>query len=212
MPAAHNNGLFRCTVLGHTPGGERWVNVFHVAQDDADGDVLTLPIATEIRDRFATFYNAIKGLQDVAYGVDQFVVKNLQAGHDGEQFELVPAVAIVGTGAGGPLPSQDAIVVSWKTPLAGRKFRGRTFLAGFAKSALDADAMGLTPANQAVVGNAARALLTGLAADNHALNVWSRIEPPVNGIATPVSAVRVGRIFDTQRRRRNRFNEAYVAF
>lgn len=212
MTASNNDNLFRVTVQGHTPGGEKWVNVFHVVQAVDDDDTLTLAIATSLRDRFATFYNAIKAQQHQNYGVDMFTVKNLQTGHDGEQFELAPAVAIVGGSATDPLPSQDALVVSWRTPLAGRKFRGRTYLAGWATAALETDNPTIDPANVTLVGNAARALITGLGADFRPLAVWSRIEPPAGGLVTVINNVRVGRVFDTQRRRRNKFNEAYVSF
>lgn len=215
MPADFNDQVDRVTVLGHTPGGEKWVNVFHLMHGRGPGASLTLALATAYRDRFATFYNAIKALQSDSYGVDQFVTKNMDPALSGEQFELTPAVAISGTDAAGPIPSQNAIVVSWRTALAGRRYRGRTYLAGFAKAAMDPTAHGITAANQAVIGNAARALVNGLVADNAPLVVWSRVigaGPAADGWVTPVNNVRVGRIFDTQRRRRNKFNEAYASF
>lgn len=215
MTAEHNANIDRLTVIGHTPGGEKWVNVFHLDNGRANGTSLTSAHALAIRDRFATFYNAIKALQNQNYGVDQFVVKNMDATLAGEQFEMVPAAAIVGTAVTGPIPAQNAIVVSWRTALAGRSFRGRTYLAGFDKTAMDDNNHGLTSANQTVIGNAARALVDGLATDTTNLVIWSRLDDaplPPDGRITPVNNLRVGRIFDTQRRRRNKFNEAYVAF
>src|SRR5882672_3363229 len=41
------------------------------------------------------------------------------------------AAAVPGTGAGNPLPNQLAAVVTLRTALAGRSFRGRAYFGGF---------------------------------------------------------------------------------
>lgn len=212
MPADDNSAVVQVSVNGTTPGGEKWVNVFHVLNPNGPAAAITLADATAITAPIFALYDDIKALLASTFAVSFATVKNMTADRSGEQFEVAPGAAIVGTAVGDPLPSQNAVVISWRTALATRRTRGRTYLAGFAESSMDATAHGLTVANQDVIGNAARTMLTDLTTAGADLVIWSRVEPPLNGDVNLVNNLRVGRIFDTQRRRRNRFNEAYISY
>lgn len=122
------------------------------------------------------------------------------------------AAAVPGTGAGNPLPNHVAAVVTLRTALAGRSFRGRIYFGGFIvgeNTAAGAIVAGLNTAMVAFVTG----IQTDLAASSITLGVVSRpfagrtSPPPVlparAGVVTPVTAI-IARDtkWDTQRRRR----------
>jgi hypothetical protein len=103
---------------------------------------------------------------------------------------------IAGTGTGGASAAQLAEVVSWRTPFAGKSFRGRTYLGPIAVSAITGGILN-TPVTTAVQ-NAANALV---AASNSSVDwdmvVWST---KLNTQSTISSGVANNKL-ETQRRR-----------
>jgi len=100
------------------------------------------------------------------------------------------------------LPTNVTVAVSWKTALRGRSYRGRTYHCGLAEeSTLDSQ---LNVANIATITAAYEALLTHISAGGSVLSVVSRVNNKTlraEGIATPVTSVRVDSNLDSQRRR-----------
>lgn len=110
---------------------------------------------------------------------------------------------VAGTAAGDLLPPQTALCITMRTAFAGRRFRGRMFLPGYAEAHNNATgAAAGTTASVAFV----TAIKSALAASALDLGVLSRPDPtatpPNAGAITPVSAI-VARdaVWDTQRRR-----------
>jgi hypothetical protein len=116
--------IFRLAAVGEGAQGQQLVNVWHYRQEtltifDEPGedlaeawnaDLLTLYLAT-FSGGAAINTLQVRGVSDPTYGYDFDV-----AGHP------------VGTsGSGEELPPQNAAVVTWKTGLIGRSFRGRTY-------------------------------------------------------------------------------------
>jgi hypothetical protein len=108
-------------------------------------------------------------------------VLEVQSGQDPEFIAATP-VQTTQTQAGGYLPAQLAGVIGWRTALAGRRFRGRTFLGPLVTYALSGT--GFTTACVSTVNTAAAALISGLAADNMELVVLSKM---ADGASTPVT-------------------------
>lgn len=119
---------------------------------------------------------------------------------------LDSGAAVLGTAAGNLLPPQIAFVVTLRTALAGKSFRGRVYLTGFAVTA-----NGATGQASTATGTASTAFITSIAnalgASSMNLAVVSRpsttsVPPRPAGFVTNVSA-RIARdlVWDTQRRR-----------
>lgn len=118
-------------------------------------------------------------------------------------------------GIGGDmLPTEVAHVVSFQTPLIGRRGRGRIYLPPAAASQLDATGRADTGRVAEVVADA-QAFLEGLSYTGVGVGA-PQVRPIVTGDPWThygmITAGRVGNVFDSQRRRRNRLDEAYSGF
>lgn len=111
--------------------------------------------------------------------------------------------AVAGTLAGDLLPPQIAFCITLRTAQAGRSFRGRVYLPGYAEAANDATGTISTTANSVAF---VTAIQSALVASSLNLGVLSRpapdAAPPRAGFVTPVTSI-VARdsVWDTQRRR-----------
>lgn len=127
------------------------------------------------------------------------------------QAEAVATTPPVGIGA--PLmPPQASVVLSLRTGLPGRARRGRMYIPLLALP-LGSDAR-MTPAVQTALGNRAAAFLGAINAAVAGGGTWRVIVASGVGAGqnTIVNSVVIGRVVDTQRRRRNGLPEGNVAF
>lgn len=129
------------------------VNVHHMisaSSSTADAQVCV--------DQLQTFYNAIKSLY---HTTTQISVGAHVVAIDVTPNVIVPTTprAVTGTAGGTQLPGQLAALVSWRTGLASRSARGRTFLGPLSTS--DISAYVLTPGVQTMIQTAADALWAG---------------------------------------------------
>jgi len=118
---------------------------------------------------------------------------------------LDTGAAVPGTAAGDPLPPQIALCVTLRTALAGRSFRGRSYIPGFTEAANGTTGTASAAASTAAI-NFVNACATSLASSGLALAVVSRpapsATPPRAGFVNNVTAVLTrDLIWDTQRRR-----------
>jgi hypothetical protein len=117
----------------------------------------------------------------------------------------------VGGNSGDLLPLQNAAVASHRTPQVGRTGRGRSFLPGLTKTAVDADSR-INSTVQAGLLAAQVALLEGLAY-TPLVGSSPQVRPIVTGKPWTrygvINQVRVGNIMDTQRRRRRSLPETF---
>lgn len=112
-----------------------------------------------------------------------------------------------GTASSNSLPTEVSIVASLNTPFAGRRFRGRMYLPPPATSQTTPEGRvnatlrdGLAPEMRDYLsGSVGTSTLSSVVASGVG-----------EGALTAVSAVRVGDVFDAQRRRRESIREAYV--
>jgi hypothetical protein len=103
------------------------------------------------------------------------------------------------TGTGGPngTPPQVALVASWRTALAGRSFRGRSYLGPLSSGVLNTNGGSFTSGTTTLVTTAGGTLITGSITASMRIQVYSRTK----NVASPIVGVTVNAIPDTQRRR-----------
>lgn len=116
---------------------------------------------------------------------------------------LDSGAAVAGTATGDFLPPQTALVITLRTAQAGRSFRGRTYLTGFAESVNTATGVyaGTTHGVSFITAIKSALITSGLD-----LGVISRpapdATPPRSGFVTVVTSIVIrDTIWDTQRRR-----------
>ena len=111
----------------------------------------------------------------------------------------------VGTASGSPLSNAMALVASWRTGLAGRSFRGRTYVPGVTSVQLAAGSDNLvsTGTTTALVG-VMNALVSQLATAGYELVITSFRNagaPRTTAVSTVPNAIIVNQKLDNQRRR-----------
>lgn len=121
--------------------------------------------------------------------------------------ELISATtAVPGTAATDLLPKQTAFVVTLRTANAGRSYRGRVYLGGFAEGNNDASGNAAAAVSTAAVAFIT-AVQSAMAAQGITLAVGSRANIPLNktDFSTPVTAIQArNSLWDTQRKRARR--------
>jgi hypothetical protein len=101
-----------------------------------------------------------------------------------------PPLPIFGGVAGPPLPSSVAIVLSLRTGLAGRSFRGRLFLGGFSETQSDGNYMFGNLPN--VLRDALVDIVDAITSLDRRVVVVSRFsggQPRTTAVVTPVTAI-----------------------
>lgn len=115
-----------------------------------------------------------------------------------------------GAMSGGMLPTEVAVAVSWNTPVRGKKGRGRIYLPPCGVSAVAPTGLLQSTNQTAIKATVAEALRT--------LTVTGPVSVDTTPIVTGVpwnkygviDQVRVGNVFDVQRRRRRQLEESYA--
>lgn len=129
----------------------------------------------------------------------------------GAVVELDLATPRPGTVSGLPLPNHATIAISWRTGLAGRSQRGRSYFVGLADSSLDTTGQQLAAAAATAINASWTALLAAINANvTRSMVVLSRqsdTHPRAVGATTPItSAVFSDLYIDSQRRRLPKHN------
>lgn len=192
--------LYRMVASGTTPG-ESWSFTLH-----AEGALSTADAATAFGDALTAAWAG--GMDDVTTAdVDCTLasVAALDPATDGQLTRVEVVLALTGVATGEMLPFQCATVISLLSDSATRHGRGRFYLPPLAVSTVDG---GLISAA------AITSLDTAWTAFFDSLNT-DGVNPVIRNrtghISTPVTGARVGNVFDTQRRRRNKLVETYTA-
>ena len=192
--------LYRMVASGTTPG-ESWSFTL-----PGEGALSTADAATAFGDAPTAAWAG--GMDDVTTAdVDCTLasVAALDPATDGQLTRVEVVLALTGVAAGEMLPYQCATVISLLTDSATRHGRGRFYLPPLATGTVDG---GLISAA------AITSLDTAWTAFFDSLNT-DGLNPVVRNrtghISTPVTSARVGNVFDTQRRRRNKLVEVYTA-
>lgn len=133
---------------------------------------------------------------------------------------LLYSISAVGGGSENMLPPEVSCCFSWETAQRGPRGRGRIYPPPLTVAANDAYGM-LTTAAQSTLRTVATTLIEGLSYTSVVAGVPSlRVVvtgPSSSHGAAPytryavINGVRIGRVFDAQRRRRNKLDEAYLS-
>lgn len=192
--------LFRHTASGTVPG-EQWSFTMH---SEGAGT------AESANDTFVTSLTAAwaaGGMVDVTTAdVDLTLAStaSIDPLTDRQLTRFEEALALTGDEAVEMLPFQVAVVISLRTALATRSGRGRFYL----------PPLGVTMVDDGRVSAAAIAILDNAWTDFFdAMNTGGLtvvVRNRTSHVSTVVTSARVGNVFDTQRRRRNKLIETYT--
>ena len=159
------------------PGvGSPGANIWHIRTIADPLDAGELSQANSLVGYIRTFYSALVGFLPATTTVNLGTVTEEET-----QREITPTMATV-TGSGtGSAPQALAVVVTWKTSIAARRGRGRTFLGPLATTLMQSDG---TPNDASLVSirTAAGALVTSSTSfGNGAIGVYGYQNAKVSG-------------------------------
>jgi hypothetical protein len=210
--------VIHVTLSGQMLGGaEEWQTGFYMGQAEGDAPVPTTLFTDAVRDAWETYFETSNHVISQHYTFNQ--VKAARLGTDGKYdgsdvAVSFPAGSVVGGYGGQVMPPQIALVA---TLIAGSgkglAGKGRMYLPGVSATV---DATGH------IGGTVPQLIATGLATFFNTIN--ASFDAPGSVINAskghknflgagarnvPVNGVRVGNVYDTQRRRRNALAETY---
>lgn len=193
--------LFHMTLEGTTPDGNWSFGLWTTNTGDDVAAALT-KFQTAVAAMWASDLDAYISDQ-VAYTAQKVVSVDPSSG---KQIARADGVATdAGANTGETLPPQIAVAVSLRTALATRAGRGRFYLPPFA---VDQVLNGrLVSATQTDVLDQAKQMFDSLVANSHTPVIFHRTAAST----TPITTIAVGDVFDTQRRRRDSYQESYVS-
>lgn len=167
-------GLYRITVKTTFPGGTTvGTNTWHFRSTS-----VPIPTAPDITNTIKAFYDGIKANFGSAYSWAWDGVISEVATATPQAITPAPAWTVTGS-SGGNLdtgPSGVGLVVGWRSSLATRRGRGRTFIAPLPVSGFEANGT-IAPAMLTAVRAAAAALVsTSTSNGNGAVSVFSQVD------------------------------------
>lgn len=169
-----------------------FVNTYHVSK----GTAWTLPELQQLAAAFVDWWN-LSGKQPIS-GVTKLrqvqcrrLDPNLPLSHDED---VTPPIS--GAEAGAPLPGNVTVTQSWRTGLAGRKYRGRTYAPGLTEPLVTDDDRVVSAAIVELAA-AALQLILDMQANSWALTIFHKLD---NTFTNVTSAI-VENIVDSMRRR-----------
>jgi hypothetical protein len=194
--------LFRHTASGTVLGGD-WSFTLHTEGSLSVGDA-----NTAWTDALTAGWVGAPAAEDVFASdtiMDTASTAGINTATDGQTTRVTATVSHAGSITGNPLPYQVAVVISLLTDSATRHGRGRLYLpAPDVSMCVDGKLSSTCLTN----------LDTGFTALFDSLNT-DGLTPVVRNrsahTSTVVTSARVGSVFDTQRRRRNKIAETYTA-
>src|SRR4051812_22012377 len=115
----------------------------------------------------------------------------------------VPVDSVQAGSGNSMLPTSVACAVTLRSARAGRSYRGRVFMGGFSAAVVNGFTGRLTTDARDGLLQAVQMFLRGMRTAGYVPVVLS----PTKSAATPITALDIGDVFDTQRSRRNGFGE-----
>lgn len=187
-------------VMNFSINSQQVINIFNFKYNSPPGLTERSALATAMH----TFWtNQLKPQLTADIGLERIDVIDLNSA-SAPSTTLIIAPREVGTlSATVGTPSGMALVVTHRTALRGRNFRGRTYLAGHSGNALTSP----TTYNLTNIGNILTAMAWLLNAVNTAAGIISVVSRQLNnaprgtGITTPITGFSMDNLLDSQRRR-----------
>jgi len=137
MPLPVINNVVRVAVEGHTSLGTKWANVIHLAKTAGTAAIADFPaLVTELNRLYGGATYGGGGLNllnntNSSTAVDRYVFTIL----NGTAASVPLAATAAGSGAVAAVPAEVAAVITLRTGLRGRSFRGRIYLPAFTTAA-----------------------------------------------------------------------------
>lgn len=178
--------------------GQKVENVFHVRSSTVAGLTEMTAAAVAFRNWWE---NNGKPISPSTVSLQSILVKTLSTPID-PGIEYTEGFPSAGTSAGAQLPNNATLAVKWITAFRGRSYRGRTYHIGL----METQVVGNTvdPGALSLIKAAYEGLRIGLESAGFPLVVGSKIGAKVErfvGLSTPVVALQIDPIVDSQRRR-----------
>lgn len=228
-PAAYPHRVNKVTISGNCwDGAELWSTGFYVGTASADaGDPGTVT-ASAIATAWSTFFQAANSSISNAYKTLQVKVSQLETDGDVD-LDMIDIYdypsAIQGASGSAPLPPQISLAVTMTSDIQrGLAAKGRMYLPGVNLPVSTTDPK-ISSTGQ---NNLATTLKTFFDAVNASSNVAGDVilaskghkfvvlQDPnnwyyVNGVIAKVTGLKLGDVYDTQRRRRDGLDEVYTS-
>lgn len=149
----------------------------------------------------SNFYNQIKGLYPSGCTISFDGTAQEVGTAEPQYIDGLTSFTVAATGSSDSLPAANALLVSWRTSLATRRGRGRTFIGPVVVSAAENNG---TPeeSNRSALQGAVNALVAASTApdsDAWAIGVWS----PTDGVLRDITSGTVPNRFGVIRSRRD---------
>lgn len=213
------------TLHGHMlNGGEEWQTGFYVGYADQDAQTPTQAYADLVRDQWAAWMATTGSF--ISYNYTFTAVKAVLLEKNGKYgsntpVESFPTSAVAGGYTGGEMPPQVALVATLIGGSGkGLGGKGRMYLPGIC-APIDPTGHILNTTCQGIATSLAgifNQLDSSMDAPGHVINVSRGHKTDLLGVVSydnarnvKVNGVRVGNVYDTQRRRRNALAETYYA-
>ncbi len=195
MPAPNFPTAMKVSLVGSRDTRE-WVNTFHVNKTNS------LPVTSDdmntVATNFANWYNTYqKVVYNNAIALNVIQVRKLDPS-DPLALDYTSGMPIYGTASGTNEAANVTLAVSKRTGLAGRKFRGRYYIAGVIEPFATTDDRATSVLTAALlVGGQQLIGIISTAGPYELAIVHKGVAPP----PTPITSFVVDAILDSQRRR-----------
>nr|CRY97162.1 hypothetical protein [uncultured prokaryote] len=191
--------LFRHVISGTTPG-EQWSFTLHSEGNLSAGDA-NAALSSAITSAYGAGFSTITA-PDVVTTLAS--TATIDPATDGQLTRVEAVLSLAGAATEEMLPFQCATCITLVTAVANRHGRGRFYLPPLAAIVLDAGRLSASAVSN--LDTAFTAFFDDL--------TTAGLEPVVRNrtghVSTPVTEARVGDVIDTQRRRRNKLQEAFT--
>lgn len=195
MPSLVIPDTVRVSLVWALTGVEFAVNVIHyiVPPGQVVSNATATDLANDIQNPFVS--GALDTFISEEVDLSRITVRDIRTAN---LPEFGATTVAPGTSASQVLPLQIALVATLRTALAGRSYRGRFYMPGFAENANLADGT-----CDGAASSALETWLTAISSPTVQGNLWSlAVMSPTLGESNPVTAIDVrDNVWDTQRRR-----------
>lgn len=192
--------LFRHRMIGGLIGGETWqCGLYTMGTATLDSAQTTWVSAVQ-----QFFTTGVLALYSPDVTCTEASTVSIDETTGGQQNRLDDPLTLSGSSTSPSLPPQVALCVSFKSAQADKKTNGRFYLPSMATNAVDAGMLSADAQNE--IQGGANTLWAQLNTGGLTLTLWSTTRLA----SRPIVQGRVGSVFDTQRRRRNKLAETWV--
>jgi hypothetical protein len=228
-PAAYAFKVAKVTISGTCfAGQEEWSTGFYLGHDDQDALDPGTTSASAIGALWTTFFTSTQAYVSTAYKTSSVKVSLLELDGDVDLSAIdiydYPA-PITGVSGGAPLPPQITVAATLTSDnQRGLASKGRMYLPGVNLPIFPTDPH-FSPTEQGLMATALQTFVDGV---NDEFNMPGRVilaskgnkvqgaggpddYSYANGINRYVTGLRIGNVYDTQRRRRNDLVEGYIS-